>query len=145
MSIHVGAIGTRSKVEVGVLSRPQARTLRRRRRRRGVGWKWDRTQSGGVHPGTHLDGFPPDEGGGGRGAVGAGVIEGEDVFGKVEASGAAAEEEYGSIVGSCGGEGGGVGAEPDARPLVGLPDLGHPLTPLPHPHAPVLPPHADSP
>jgi hypothetical protein len=89
-----------------------------------------------------LGGLLPD--GGGRepaallavlGAVGGAV----ELVGEVEPRGAAAEVEHGRVVGARGGDGGGVGPEPDPRPLVGLADLRHPLAPLAHPHAAVLP------
>jgi hypothetical protein len=65
-----------------------------------------------------------------------------ELVGEVEPRGAAAEAEDCRVVGARGGDGGGVGPEPDPRPLVRLADLRHPLAPLAHPDAAVLPPSA---
>jgi hypothetical protein len=67
-----------------------------------------------------------------------GDVEGQ-VHGEVEVGGGALEADQRGVVGARGGLGGGVGAEPYPRLLVGRPDLRHPRPPAPHPHALVLP------
>ena len=67
-----------------------------------------------------------------------------ELVGEVEPRGAAAEVEHGRVVGARGGDGGGVGTQPDPRPLVRLADLRHPLAPLAHPNAAILPPSSSS-
>lgn len=74
---------------------------------------------------------PPEalvRGGGGGGAE----------VGQVEEGVGAVEPPRGLVVGERRLLGGGEGAEPEARPLVGLADLGYPLPPRPLPHAAVL-------
>lgn len=65
--------------------------------------------------------------------LGAGGVL-EYALGEVEAGGGAAEVENGGVVSTRRGDGGGVGAEPDSRALVGLPYFGDPFSPLPHPN-----------
>jgi hypothetical protein len=84
---------------------------------------------GGRGGGDALDGL-------GRHGCG-GDVEGE-VHGEVEVGGGALEAEQRGVVGASGGLGGGVGAEPYPRLLVGRPDLRHPRAPAPHAHALVL-------
>jgi hypothetical protein len=86
---------------------------------------------GGV---GELDGGAADVvGGGERGGV---DLEQARRVGEVEARGAAPQGQRGHVVRARGGLGGGEGAEPDARLLVGLADLAHPA-----PRGPA-PPHA---
>ncbi|CAL9133752.1 unnamed protein product [Musa acuminata var. zebrina] len=66
-----------------------------------------------------------------------GLRDGEEPrgVGEVEAGGAAPEGHGGHVVGTGGHLGGGEGAQPDPRLLVGLPHLAHPLVPVAAPHA----------
>lgn len=58
---------------------------------------------------------------------------------EVELRGGTPEVEHGGVVGPCSSEGGPVRAEPNPGALVGLPDLGHPLPPLPPSYPSVRP------
>lgn len=146
----VGGVRGGLPVEVGVLG-PAAlgrRGLRRLERhgRRGADDGVLR-----VDAGADLGGLLADGGGGelpvvlGTTAAAATTTRAVELVGEVEARGAAAEVEHGGVVGPRGGDGGGVGAEPDPRPLVRLADLRHPLPPLPHPHPAILPPSSPTP
>lgn len=73
--------------------------------------------------------------GGGEGAAPGNIGR---VVGEVEAGGATAEAEEGSVEGTRGLLGGVVGAEPDALAAVGEADFGHPLSPLALPDSFVL-------
>lgn len=88
-----------------------------------------------VDPSADLGGLLPDGGGGQVARLVDDLLE--DVLGEVEAGGGAAEIEEGGVVGTRRRDWGGVGTEPDSRPLVRLPYLRHPLPPLPHPYTPV--------
>lgn len=88
----------------------------------------------GVDLGADLGGSLAD---GGGGDVGEAVVLLEDEVGEVKASGGASEVEHRRVVGPSRRDRGGVGAEPNPRPLVRLSYLRHPLPPLPHPYSSV--------
>lgn len=84
----------------------------------------------GVDPRADLRRLLPYGGGGEVLERGGGNFSRE-----VELRGGAAEVVDGGVVGTRRRDRGGVGAEPDPGPLVGLPYLRHPLPPLAHPYA----------
>ncbi|CAL9116915.1 unnamed protein product, partial [Musa acuminata var. zebrina] len=88
-------------------------------------------EAAGGHHGRVPLGGKPLEPYGGLAAVGAEVGKVEVGVGAVEAAGSL-------VVGQSRLLGGGEGAEPEAGPLPGLPDLGHPLAPRPLPDSAVL-------
>lgn len=91
----------------------------------------------GVDAGADLGGLLT-YGGGGQAELMVIIADVEsDELGEVEVGGGASEVEDGGVVGASGGDGGRVRAEPNPRPLVGLPYLSHPFPPLPHPYASV--------
>ncbi|CAL9115848.1 unnamed protein product, partial [Musa textilis] len=92
-----------------------------------LGVEVEEAAGGGRHGRVPLGGKPD----GGGLAVGA-------EMGKVEVGVGAEEAAGGLVVGQSRLLGGGEGAEPEAGPLPGLPDLGHPLAPRPLPHSAVL-------
>ena len=90
----------------------------------------------GVDTGADLGGDLTDGGGGdvgreGEGAVGGG---GGEKVRKIETGRGATEVEDGGVVGSGGGDGRGVGTEPDSGAFVGLTNFGDPFPPLSHPY-----------
>lgn len=90
--------------------------------------------AGGHHGRVPLGGKPLEPNGGL--ADGAGAAVGAEV-GKVEVGVGAVEAAGSLVVGQSRLLGGGEGAEPEAGPLPGLPDLGHPLAPRPLPDSAV--------